>query len=174
MRGAAGVGFVNQGVRLPRDRFGDIGRPRLSRQPCTRPHWSKFRRRLEPYSTGQVTEEEDHKTFAGGLIGADGAPAGSLANTHWDRDTGGITNLSQAAGDPSNDPGITAMSSQQLQSGLPDGFGERSRAENPKINHGFPYVVSDPPPGCSVLRRSPQNPAARRERQAAGFTAATT
>jgi hypothetical protein len=95
---------------------------------------------LQSYSTGGVTGF----SYTGGLLGYD-ASAG-LNDTYWDTDTSGITNLSQGAGYPPNDPGITGLTSQQLQSGLPEGFDPKIWAEDPKINNGFPYLINNPPP----------------------------
>jgi hypothetical protein len=64
---------------------------------------------------------------------------------YWDFDTSGITDPSQGAGTPPNDPGITGLTSQELQSGLPAGFRAKIWAQNKSINNGFPYLVANPP-----------------------------
>jgi hypothetical protein len=123
------------------------------------------------YSTGNVFAGQN--TYVGGLVGlawsgtieycfSTGAPMGgagsyvggltgfnnsaSFTDTYWDTDTSGITNLSQGAGNIANDPGITGLSTAQLQSGLPSGFDPKIWAEDPNINNGFPYLINNPPP----------------------------
>jgi hypothetical protein len=96
------------------------------------------------YSTGSVSAGTG--SLLGGLIGDDDSPAGSLDDTYWDTDTSGITNLSQGAGNIANDPGITGLTTAQLQSGLPPGFHRNVWAENSKINGGLPYLRMNPPP----------------------------
>ncbi|HEX4159476.1 MAG TPA: hypothetical protein VHY79_13455, partial [Rhizomicrobium sp.] len=93
------------------------------------------------YCTGEVTAT----TYAGGLIGFDQAQAGSLNDTYWDTETSGITNPSQGAGNIANDPGITGLSTAQLQSGLPAGFDPTVWGENTNINNGLPYLLANPP-----------------------------
>ena len=100
----------------------------------------------DSYSIGAVRNGAQNHADTGGLIGADGAPQGSLSDTYWDTDTSGISNLSQGAGYPKNDPGITGLTSAQLRSGLPAGFDPTIWAENPPINNGLPYLINNPPP----------------------------
>ena len=97
------------------------------------------------YSTGAVGGGETG-SVVGGLIGYDGAQAGSLTDTYWDTDTSGISSLSQGAGNISNDPGITGLTTAQFQSGLPAGFDPAIWAENPNINGGMPYLLANSPP----------------------------
>jgi hypothetical protein len=92
------------------------------------------------YSTGAVSGGQ-----AGGLIGDDQSQSGSLNDNYWDTDTSGITNLSQGAGFPPNDPGITGLSTEQLQSGVPPGFDPTVWGENANINNGLPYLLANPP-----------------------------
>jgi hypothetical protein len=94
------------------------------------------------YSTGAVTGGAG--ALLGGFIGSTAGDA--LANDYWDTSTSGITNLSQGAGNVPNDPGITGLTTTQLQSGLPSGFDPKIWAEDRKINHGFPYLINNPPP----------------------------
>ena len=85
-------------------------------------------------------------SFVGGLIGDDGAPAGSLDDTYWDTDTSGITDPSQGAGNIANDPGITGLTTEQFQSGLPAGFDPNVWAEKANVIDGLPYLLANPPP----------------------------
>jgi hypothetical protein len=64
---------------------------------------------------------------------------------YWDTTTSGITNPDQGAGNVDDDPGLSALTTQQLQAGLPAGFDPAIWAENPKINNGLPYLMANPP-----------------------------
>jgi hypothetical protein len=80
----------------------------------------------------------------GGFVGT--AKAYSyFENAYWDTDTSGITNLSQGAGNIANFPGITGLTTRQLQSGLPAGFDPKIWAENSSINGGLPYLITNQP-----------------------------
>ncbi|HEY3639203.1 MAG TPA: GLUG motif-containing protein, partial [Rhizomicrobium sp.] len=94
------------------------------------------------YSTGEPSGVDG----TGGLLGADGSATGSLTNTYWNTTTSGITNLSQGAGNIANDPGITGLTTQQLQSGLPAGFDPSIWGESANVNNGMPYLLANPPP----------------------------
>ena len=97
----------------------------------------------QAYSTGQVIGQG--RSAIGGLIGDDETPPGALSDTYWDTNTSGITNASQGAGNISNDPGITGLTTAQLQSGLPAGFDPSIWAENANVNSGLPYLLAVPP-----------------------------
>ena len=94
------------------------------------------------YSTGAPTAGPD--SYVGGFIGYDSVH--SIDAAYWDTDLSGITNLSQGAGNEPNAPGITGLSTSQLQSGLPSGFDPTVWAENASINNGLPYLIANPPP----------------------------
>ena len=95
------------------------------------------------YSTGSVAGGVGE---SGGLIGHD-IDAYPVTTSYWDTTTSGITNPSQGAGNISNDPGITGLSTTQLQAGLPAGFSSTIWGESPSINGGLPYLLALPPPG---------------------------
>ena len=95
------------------------------------------------YSTGAASVGSD--SFVGGLVGEEDT-ANPDSACYWDTTTSGITNLSQGAGKPSNDPGITGLSTAQLQAGLPSGFDPTIWGESPSINGGLPYLLALPPP----------------------------
>jgi len=44
-----------------------------------------------------------------------------------------------------NVSGITGLTTQQLQAGLPKGFTKKTWAENAKVNNGLPYLIDNPP-----------------------------
>jgi The GLUG motif len=94
------------------------------------------------YATGMVSGGSG--ALVGGLIGQDLAQTGT-ANAYWDLDTSGVSDPSQGAGNVSNDPGITGLTSVQFQSGLPAGFDASVWAQSPTINGGFPYLAENPP-----------------------------
>lgn len=80
----------------------------------------------------------------GGLLGQDIAQTRAM-DTYWDLDTSDVSDPSQGAGNVPNDPGITGLTSVQLQSGLPAGFDASVWAQSPTINGGFPYLADNPP-----------------------------
>jgi len=94
------------------------------------------------YSTGKP-HSDGGKT--GGSVGYDNAGAGSISSDYWDTTTSGITSLSQGAGNVANDPGITGLSTSQLQSGLPSGFSSSIWGESGDVNGGLPYLLALPP-----------------------------
>jgi hypothetical protein len=94
----------------------------------------------DSYSTGAPVGGAG--SVVGGFIGEDNGKNG-FNDVYWDTDTSG---MSQGAGNIPNDPGITGLTTAQLQSGLPAGFDPKIWAENPNINNGLPYLIADPPP----------------------------
>jgi len=97
------------------------------------------------YSSGAV--KGNNGTTLGGFIGWDFTQGlnGTLTFDYWDTTTSGVTNLSQGAGNPPNDKGITGLSDAALKSGLPSGFDKTVWAEDSKINGGLPYLIGNPP-----------------------------
>ena len=69
----------------------------------------------------------------------------NIDNTYWDLNTSGIGDPTRGAGNVSNDPGITGLTDAQLKSGLPAGFDSKIWAQNAGINHGYPYLIANPP-----------------------------
>jgi len=98
---------------------------------------------ISSYATGPVTTGAGG--YVGGLIGFDSSNAGSISDCYWDITTSGITNLAQGAGNVGNDPGITGLTTTQLQSGLPVGFSSSVWGEKSTINDGLPYLWKFPP-----------------------------
>jgi len=98
----------------------------------------------DSYSSGPVTSK--YEPDLGGLIGFDFSSSGSLSDTYWDTTTSGISNPSQGAGTPANDPGIRGLTTTQFQSGLPAGFSKAVWGEKTGIDGGLPYLLALPPP----------------------------
>jgi hypothetical protein len=98
------------------------------------------------YATGKVSAGSND--VAGGVIGWDAVPGGCgcFANAYWDTTTSGITDPGQGAGNIPDEPGITGLTTAQLQASLPAGFDRRIWKENPSINNGLPYLIANPPP----------------------------
>jgi len=92
------------------------------------------------YSTGQVETEGN---LAGGLVGVD--DGSTFKNSYWDLDTTGITDPSQGAGQPPNDPGITGLTDAQPKAGLPAGFDPKIWGSSARVNDGYPYLLANPP-----------------------------
>jgi hypothetical protein len=44
-----------------------------------------------------------------------------------------------------NNPGVTGLTTEQLQSGLPEGFDPSIWGESADINGGLPYLLANPP-----------------------------
>jgi hypothetical protein len=99
----------------------------------------------QSYSTTTLKHAGHKNPDVGGLIGVDHSPAGSNASTYWNLTTSKIRKRRDGAGTPYADPGITGLTTAQLQAGLPKGFDPTVWAENPKINSGFPYLIDNPP-----------------------------
>jgi len=91
------------------------------------------------YSTGSATAGNNNDSYVGGFIGANGD---SVTNGYWDTTTSG-TDTGVGYGDST---GVTGLTTEQLQSGLPTGFDPKVWAEKPKLNGGLPYLVANPPP----------------------------
>ena len=92
------------------------------------------------YSTGKPYAQ----SFGGFLCGGSTTPRnlGPLQKDYWDTTTSG-TNDGSCGGQVS---GLTGLTSEQLQSGLPEGFSRTIWSQSPHINNGFPYLIANPPP----------------------------
>jgi hypothetical protein len=95
----------------------------------------------EVYSTGLVNVSG--ALLVGGLVGQDDEL--TVSTSYWDLDTSEISDPSQGAGDPANDPGITGLTDAQLKAALPAGFSSTIWGQNAKINNGYPYLLANPP-----------------------------
>jgi len=95
----------------------------------------------DSYATGAVTGKSSN-SYIGGTVGYDDSGNG-FSDAYWDLTTSGVT---QGAGNISNDPGITGLTSSQLTAGLPPGFDRKVWKEKSGINSGFPYLIANPPP----------------------------
>jgi len=97
----------------------------------------------QAYSTATVKRFSGG--YRGGMIGADYSPDGRNSSDYWDLSTSDVIRPDHGAGNIKNDPGITGLTTTQLQSGLPAGFDPTIWAQNPGINDGFPYLIANPP-----------------------------
>ena len=91
------------------------------------------------YSSGAVASGSGNAV--GGLIGND-TGASDLTNTYWDITTSG---QSHGVGNDTAYPGVTGLTTEQFQAGLPAGFYPQVWTENADINGGLPYLVLWPP-----------------------------
>ena len=82
--------------------------------------------------------------MGGGVTGNDDG-TGTYASTYWDMDTTRIRNPAQGVYNIPNEPGVTGLSDAQMKSGLPAGFDPAVWGDNPAINGGYPYLLSNPP-----------------------------
>jgi hypothetical protein len=96
------------------------------------------------YSIGIPSRGVSTTGNLGGFLGLDNF-SGSITTSYWDTTTSGITSLSQGAGSPANDVGITGLSDTALKSGLPSGFSSSTWGQSPTINGGLPYLLNNPP-----------------------------
>lgn len=79
--------------------------------------------------------------LAGGFVGVSSKNS-QYTDAYWDTTSSGT---GQAAG-KGKSPGVEGLTTEQLQSGLPNGFDPAVWGENPKINNGLPYLLNNPPP----------------------------
>jgi hypothetical protein len=89
------------------------------------------------YSTGQVSGGLN--SYVGGFAGFNDGVGDQ--ECYWDTTTSGAD---QGTGNGEN-AGITGLTTEQLQSSLPAGFDPTIWAESPRINHGLPYLIANPP-----------------------------
>jgi hypothetical protein len=90
------------------------------------------------YSIGAVSAGSG--SAIGGFAGTTGRKG---IDDYWDVETSGT---SEGCGSASHCTGITGLTTEQLQSGLPAGFDPKIWGQNPNINNGFPYLLANPPP----------------------------
>jgi hypothetical protein len=92
------------------------------------------------YSAGLVKGNDG--ASVGGFIGSFGGPQGVVTDGYWDTRTSKTKNGTGGG----NYAGITGLTTKQLKEGLPTGFDPTIWAEANGINHGFPYLIANPPP----------------------------
>ena len=90
------------------------------------------------YASGAVAAGSGSNV--GGLIGDD-LGSSDLTNTYWDITTSG---QSHGVGNNTAYPGVTGLTTEQFQAGLPSGFDPSIWAEDPAINGGLPYLLPTP------------------------------
>jgi hypothetical protein len=80
----------------------------------------------------------------GGFIGKSTQGSEYVFNDdYWDMDT---SNMRQGCGKGQGCAGIFGLADAQMKSGLPTGFDPAIWGQSPKINHGYPYLLANPPP----------------------------
>jgi hypothetical protein len=92
------------------------------------------------YAAGPISEGHTSQSGLAGLIGQDDSRSGSVANSYWDLDKG-VSDPSQGAGNIKNDPGVTGLTTRQLQKKLPLGFDHAVWGLSEKENHELPYLI---------------------------------
>lgn len=92
----------------------------------------------DSYSSGPVVSGSGNAV--GGFIGND-LGASDLTDTYFDITTSG---QSHGVGNNTGYPGITGLTTEQFQAGLPSGFDPQIWGENPGINGGLPYLLANP------------------------------
>jgi hypothetical protein len=93
----------------------------------------------DSYSSGAVVSGSGNAV--GGFIGND-LGASDLTDTYFDTTTSG---QSHGVGNNTGYPGITGLTTEQFQAGLPPGFDPQIWSENVGINEGLPYLTLQPP-----------------------------
>jgi hypothetical protein len=68
----------------------------------------------------------------------------AVQSNYWDLSSS-VSYPTRGAGNISDDPGITGLTTKQLQSGLPPGFSNDSWGESLSINGGLPYLIGVTP-----------------------------
>ena len=96
----------------------------------------------ETLTDGQIGESYSIGTVSSGDGGFVCSSYGTYVSNYWDTTTSGTGD----GGCGGNVSGITGLTTQQLQSGLPADFDPKIWAENPNINNGLPYLINNPPP----------------------------
>jgi hypothetical protein len=96
----------------------------------------------QSYSTMLLKGGRHGDRYAGGFIGVSYASGKSYSYCYWDIDT---SKTDRAVGNKKRPPGISGLTTEELQSGLPDGFDPNVWAEDAKINNGLPYLIDNPP-----------------------------
>src|SRR5262249_24305469 len=93
---------------------------------------------VSSYASGAVASNTGGQV--GGLIGST-LNQNLLTGTYWDITTSG---QSHGVGSDTAYPGVTGLTTEQFQAGLPAGFDPSIWAENPQINNGLPYLLANP------------------------------
>jgi hypothetical protein len=95
------------------------------------------------YALGKLTLSGK---YLGGVIGTDGAVAGSNVDAFWNLDTTGVENTNQGAGNQFDDKGLKGIAESKFRKATAQKLSPVYWAENAKLNNGYPYLLSNPPP----------------------------
>lgn len=88
------------------------------------------------YSTGHVSGGQSARV--GGSMGTSQLP---VHNTYWDI----VTSGTEFGVGGTNVSGITGMTTEQFQAGLPRGFSFETWSQSGTVNNGYPYLMDNPP-----------------------------
>ena len=91
----------------------------------------------DSYSTGKPMG----KGVVGGFLGGVSGQIGELTDCYWDTTT---SKTDEGVGGGNVD-GVTGITTHKLKSGLPAGFDPTIWTEKKDVNHGFPYLIANPP-----------------------------
>jgi hypothetical protein len=89
------------------------------------------------YSIGLVSAGGGN--YLGGFVGQDND---TLSSTYWDTDTSGVSDESKGAGNVDDDSGVTGLTTEELQFGLPAGFDPAIWGQDDFTNDGLPYLLA--------------------------------
>lgn len=89
------------------------------------------------YSIGFVSAGGGN--YLGGFVGQDN---NTLSATYWDTDTSGVSDESKGAGNVDDDSGVTGLTTEELQFGLPAGFDPAIWGQDDFTNGGLPYLLA--------------------------------
>lgn len=89
------------------------------------------------YSIGLVSAGGGN--YLGGFVGQDNE---TLSSTYWDTDTSGVSDESKGAGNVDDDSGVTGLTTEELQFGLPAGFDPAIWGQDDFTNDGLPYLLA--------------------------------
>jgi len=100
-------------------------------------------RKAPPFTNNSGLAGYNGFAFAGAVVGFDGTSS-TFQSTYWATDTS-RHHPNKAAGNKTQLAGVTGLTEAQLKSALPSGFDPTIWGQNPNINSGYPYLLSNPP-----------------------------
>jgi hypothetical protein len=95
----------------------------------------------QAYASGTVSTTGGYTGAVGGFLGFQTGVAGTITDSYWDTDTGGLQGIGSWDGGSYD---LTGQTTSQFLSGVPPKF-DTSWIEG-TLNGGFPYLIANPPP----------------------------